>query len=190
MLSHMGQMPKLLPNRGPLDCRGRLNSPIRSLLLLFALGWGQARSPAPPTCTPPGSGTCTSRYYWPDRRSSGADHYEAAWDTIQQQNAGRPHPVAGGSFATSSAWLTGWPPISAGRTTRFKTILGYANAGAQVSYSGALMENVQSLGRSRPARLRAAIGTPTTSRRAPGPRAAGRPGWTWSTSPITTRSRR
>src|ERR1035441_7486981 len=30
--------------------------------------------------------------YWPDRRNSGTDHYENAWDTIQQQNAGRPHP--------------------------------------------------------------------------------------------------
>src|SRR5882724_2260459 len=31
--------------------------------------------------------------YWPDRRVSGPDHYEAAWDTIQQQNAGRGHPA-------------------------------------------------------------------------------------------------
>ena len=30
--------------------------------------------------------------YWPDRRDYGVDHYENAWDTIQQQNAGRPHP--------------------------------------------------------------------------------------------------
>src|SRR5664279_2321117 len=30
--------------------------------------------------------------YWPDRRNWGGDHYEAAWDTMQQQNAGRLHP--------------------------------------------------------------------------------------------------
>jgi hypothetical protein len=30
--------------------------------------------------------------YWPDRRDYGTDHYEAAWDTIQQQDALRPHP--------------------------------------------------------------------------------------------------
>jgi hypothetical protein len=29
--------------------------------------------------------------YWPDRRNHGTDHYENARDTIQQQNAGRPH---------------------------------------------------------------------------------------------------
>ncbi|HLZ52882.1 MAG TPA: hypothetical protein VKS19_00240, partial [Verrucomicrobiae bacterium] len=31
--------------------------------------------------------------YWPDRRDYGVDHYENAWDTIQQQNAGRLHPT-------------------------------------------------------------------------------------------------
>src|SRR5437867_702048 len=30
--------------------------------------------------------------YWPDRKASGSDHYEAAWDTIQQQDLGRSHP--------------------------------------------------------------------------------------------------
>src|SRR5207249_4537084 len=31
--------------------------------------------------------------YWPDRKASGNDHYEAAWDTIQQQDLGRGHPT-------------------------------------------------------------------------------------------------
>src|SRR5436190_23297704 len=31
--------------------------------------------------------------YWPDRKVSGNDHCEAAWDTIQQQDAGRVHPT-------------------------------------------------------------------------------------------------
>src|SRR6266436_7630938 len=30
--------------------------------------------------------------YWPDRRNYGADHYENAWDTLQQQDGGRQHP--------------------------------------------------------------------------------------------------
>ena len=83
--------------------------------------------------------------YWPDRRNWGGDHYEAAWDTIQQQNAGRPHPspeVLSTIFGAADrvADYQSRPHDALG------AILGYPNAGAQMSYSGALMENVQSLG--------------------------------------------
>jgi hypothetical protein len=94
--------------------------------------------------------------YWPDRRivtawdidndwnTSGADHYENAWDTIQQQNAGRPDPtpeVLTSIFddADRVAAYQGEPGSVVGG------LLGYPNAGAQVNMSGALMENVQSL---------------------------------------------
>ena len=83
--------------------------------------------------------------YWPDRRNFGTDHYEAAWDTIQQQNAGRLHPspeILANIFSVADrvAAYQGRPRDAVG------TVLGYPNAGAQMSYSGALMENIQSLG--------------------------------------------
>src|SRR5256885_14362561 len=31
--------------------------------------------------------------YWPDHKVSDTNHYEAAWDTIQQQDLGRGHPT-------------------------------------------------------------------------------------------------
>jgi hypothetical protein len=83
--------------------------------------------------------------YWPDRRNYGTDHYETAWDTIQQQNAGRAHPspeVLSTIFGVSDR-------VNAYQVSprdAINSILGFPNAGAQVSYSGALMENVQSLG--------------------------------------------
>jgi hypothetical protein len=82
--------------------------------------------------------------YWPDRRHYGADHYENAWDTIQQQNAGRLHPAPEvlntifGEADRVNAYQ-GEPG------TTINGLLGYPNAGAQLNYSGALMENVQSL---------------------------------------------
>ncbi len=82
--------------------------------------------------------------YWPDRRVYGVDHYENAWDTIQQQNAGRPHPtpeVLNTIFGESDRVNVYQGEIE----TTLDGLLGYSNAGAQVNYSGALMENVQSL---------------------------------------------
>jgi hypothetical protein len=83
--------------------------------------------------------------YWPERRVSGNDHYEAAWDTIQQQNAGRNHPSP-----ENLSTIFGLADRVAAYQTRphdaLSSILGRPDAGAQVSYSGALMENVQSLG--------------------------------------------
>ncbi len=83
--------------------------------------------------------------YWPERRNWGSDHYEAAWDTIQQQNAGRSHPSP-----EVLSTIFGLDDRVAAYQNRphdaLNSILGYPNAGAQVSYSGALMENVRSLG--------------------------------------------
>ena len=83
--------------------------------------------------------------YWPDRRDYGTDHYEAAWDTIQQQNAGRPTPypevlssIFGESDRVNAYQVSPHDALS--------SILSYPNAGASVSFSGALIENVQSLG--------------------------------------------
>ena len=83
--------------------------------------------------------------YWPDHRNWGGDHYEAAWDTIQQQNGGRLHPAP-----EKLSDIFGLADRVAAYQYRprdtINSLFGYANAGAQVSYSGALMENVQSLG--------------------------------------------
>src|SRR5208283_3512236 len=82
--------------------------------------------------------------YWPDRRNYGTDHYENAWDTIQQQNAGRPHP-APEVLSTIFGEADRVNAYQAEPGTAISGLLGYPNAGAQVNYSGALMENVQSL---------------------------------------------
>jgi len=82
--------------------------------------------------------------YWPDRRDYGVDHYENAWDTIQQQNAGRPHPspeVLSTIFGEADRVNVYQGEIE----STLDGLLSYPNAGAQVNYSGALMENVQSL---------------------------------------------
>jgi hypothetical protein len=94
--------------------------------------------------------------YWPNRRivtawdidnnwdTSTVSHYENAWDTIQQQNAGRanPNPEALTTIfdvADRVAAYQGEPgSVVSG-------LRGYPNAGAQMNMSGALMENVQSL---------------------------------------------
>ncbi|MGO8838699.1 MAG: carbohydrate-binding protein [Limisphaerales bacterium] len=82
--------------------------------------------------------------YWPDRRNYGTDHYENAWDTIQQQNAGRPDP-APEVLSTIFGEADRVNAYQAEPSTTISGLLGYPNAGAQVNYSGALMENVQSL---------------------------------------------
>jgi hypothetical protein len=83
--------------------------------------------------------------YWPDRRASGTDHYEAAWDTIPMQNAGRAHP----SPEVLSTIFGADDRVAAYQYRPYNTLsslTGYPNAGAQMSYSGALIENIQSLG--------------------------------------------
>src|SRR5437667_7493313 len=82
--------------------------------------------------------------YWPDKRAR-SDHYENAWDTIQAQDAGRPHPSP--EMLRS---VFGLDDRIAAYQYRPKDALSsisrLSNAGVQVNYSGALMENIQSLG--------------------------------------------
>jgi hypothetical protein len=82
--------------------------------------------------------------YWPEKRA-GSDHYENAWDTIQAQDAGRPHPVEqvrGQVFDIDDRRAAyQYRPHDA-----LASIRQYLKSGAQLNYSGALMENVQSLG--------------------------------------------
>jgi Glycosyl hydrolase family 57 len=81
--------------------------------------------------------------YWPDKRA-GSDHYENAWDTIQAQNASRPEPneALNPVFSLSDR-------VHAYQEQPHNTLAAignFTNSGAQVNMSGALMENVQSLG--------------------------------------------
>jgi len=82
--------------------------------------------------------------YWPDRRTYGTDHYENAWDTIQQQNAGRGHPNPE-ALSTVFSVADRINAYQGGPSGTVNNLRGYPNAGAQLNYSGALMENVQSL---------------------------------------------
>ncbi len=81
--------------------------------------------------------------YWPDQRDYGPDHYEVAWDSIVKQDGGRPHP------AENLRSIFGLDDRVAAYQFRprdsIQTVLGLPNAGAQVNYSGALIENVNSL---------------------------------------------
>src|SRR5436305_406160 len=89
--------------------------------------------------------------YWPEKRS-GDDHYENAWNTIQAQDAGRPHP-AGQEVLRNVFGLD--DRIAAYQSRPKDAInsiagngagqLNLARGGVQLNYSGALMENVQSL---------------------------------------------
>src|SRR5207302_7091841 len=82
--------------------------------------------------------------YWPEKRA-GSDHYENAWDTIQAQGAGRSHPVEqvrGQVFDIDDRRAA----YQCRPHDALASIGQYVKSGAQLNYSGALMENVQSLG--------------------------------------------
>ncbi len=81
--------------------------------------------------------------YWPDKRAA-SDHYENAWDTIQAQNGGRPEPSEALTpiFSLSDRVNA----YQAQPRNTLSAIGNFTNSGAQVNMSGALMENVQSLG--------------------------------------------
>jgi len=81
--------------------------------------------------------------YWPDRAPNNHtfDHYQNAWDTIQLGNV---HP-SDTSLNTVFGVGDRLAAYQAGPKNSLGNLLGYANAGVQVNYSGALMENVQSL---------------------------------------------
>ncbi len=81
--------------------------------------------------------------YWPDQKSSGDDQYENAWDSIQATDGGRPNPE------NNLREIFGKDDRVAVYQYRprdsINTIISHSDAGAQVNYSGALIENVMSL---------------------------------------------
>jgi hypothetical protein len=84
--------------------------------------------------------------YWPDRAPANHpfDHYQNAWDTLQLQDGGFGHP----SDTSLESVFSDADRLSAYQgepNTVLQDLNSYANSGAQVNYSGALMENVQSL---------------------------------------------
>ena len=81
--------------------------------------------------------------YWPDHapNNHAFDHYQNARDTIQLGNV---HP-SDTSLNTVFGMADRVAAYQAGPKNSLANLLGYANAGVQVNYSGALMENVQSL---------------------------------------------
>ncbi len=83
--------------------------------------------------------------YWPDRAPANhaGDHYQNAWDTMQLQDGGFGHPVEHLRDVFSlndriNAYQ--WEPMNT-----LSAIGWAANSGVQLNYSGALMENIQSL---------------------------------------------
>jgi hypothetical protein len=82
--------------------------------------------------------------YWPDRAPANhsADHYQNAWDTIQLGNA-HPSDTSLSTVFGASDRVNAYQGEPNSVVNNLKN--NYANAGAQVNYSGALMENVQSL---------------------------------------------
>jgi hypothetical protein len=83
--------------------------------------------------------------YWPDRRVSGPDHAEAAWNTIQEQDLGRPHPTPE-VLRTIFGINDRVKAYQDEPRNALADISAYLKSGAQVSFSGALMENLRSLG--------------------------------------------
>ena len=81
--------------------------------------------------------------YWPDKRA-GSDHYENAWDTIQAQNNGRSEPNE--SLTTVFDLQDRIHAYQEEPKGTLSSIGSHTNSGAQVNMSGALMENIQSLG--------------------------------------------
>ncbi|MBX3387521.1 MAG: hypothetical protein KF768_13215 [Phycisphaeraceae bacterium] len=82
--------------------------------------------------------------YWPDRQVSGADRYERAWESILRKDAGRPNPT------NNLRDIFGLDDRVAGYQHRMRDCINdirwAPEAGAQISFSGGLIENLQSLG--------------------------------------------
>src|ERR1051326_4148336 len=86
---------------------------------------------------------CNQPIYWPDKRSYD-DHYENAYDTIQAQNGGRSEPNE--SLTTVFSLDDRKNVYQQEPHDTLSNIGSYTNSGVQLNMSGALMENVQSLG--------------------------------------------
>ena len=80
--------------------------------------------------------------YWPDRRGEGPWRYERAWTSIQQKNGGQAHPL------NDLYDIFGKPDrVRAYQERPRDTVSAISwapEAGAQVSFSGGLIENIQS----------------------------------------------
>lgn len=82
--------------------------------------------------------------YWPDQQQWAPDRYERAWESIQRTDQGAAHPEHDLRAIFGKAdWVAAyqWRVRDS-----IQTLLGWPEAGAQVSYSGGLIENVRSLG--------------------------------------------
>jgi hypothetical protein len=82
--------------------------------------------------------------YWPDRQTSGTDRYEHAWQSILRRDAGAAHP------SNNLRDIFGLDDRRAVYQYRVKDTINdlrwTAEAGAQISYSGGLIHNINSLG--------------------------------------------
>ncbi len=82
--------------------------------------------------------------YWPGQQTFGADRYERAWETIQRLDAGGAHPQ------DNLRAIFGLDDRVAVYQYRVRDSIdafdAAPEAGAQVSYSGGLIENIMSLG--------------------------------------------
>ncbi|MFZ4574439.1 MAG: hypothetical protein ACOYN0_08585 [Phycisphaerales bacterium] len=82
--------------------------------------------------------------YWPGQQVVGGDRYERAWETIQRRDAGGAHPQ------DNLRAIFGLDDRVAVYQYRVRDSVGAFStapeAGAQVSYSGGLIENIMSLG--------------------------------------------
>ncbi len=85
--------------------------------------------------------------YWPDRQPAafGADRYESAWVSIQRKDGGAANP------GNDLREIFSVPDRVAGYQSRMADSiwgfsLGRTEAGAQITYSGGLIENIRSLG--------------------------------------------
>ncbi len=79
--------------------------------------------------------------YWPDRQATGADRYEHAWESLQRAGA-HPENNLGDIFGLADR-------VAAYQTRvrdSVQMMLAYPEAGAQITYSGGLIENISSLG--------------------------------------------
>ncbi|MDX2197828.1 MAG: carbohydrate-binding protein [Phycisphaerae bacterium] len=82
--------------------------------------------------------------YWPIRQSSGADRYERAWQSIQATDGGRANPQDNLRQIFQSADRVAAYQFRARDSVDL--IRSRPEAGVQVSFSGGLIENLQSLG--------------------------------------------
>lgn len=82
--------------------------------------------------------------YWPERRTSGLDRYEYAWQSIQRTDGGATHP------ANDLRNIFGLADRVAAYQARprdsLNAIRWTGEGGVQVSFSGGLIENIGSLG--------------------------------------------